>query len=635
MSDYNSQSIQKLSGIEHIRSRSSMYIPNKGTEGLHHILWEVIDNSVDEYLAKHCTRIRIVVDTKRNIVTVEDNGRGVPVEIHPQTGKPTLESIFTETLMGGKFGGGKNGVSSYSISGGLHGVGAKATCALSDKMFAWSTRKGKVYKVGYSQGKVRSSMKVVGKVKKGVSGTKIAFHPDPEIFGKTKFNPKLISERLEAVAFLCPGLQMWFKVDDNKPLNLTSEEGLSGLLKDSLADKEEPAFENPLSFSVHDEDSGEGIEVSMWWTSGDGEKWLTYVNMIPVPDGGTHVTGAKSAITREMKKLCSKAGVVGDDFRDGLRVACHVKLREPQFEGQTKNRLNNPEMSKVADHLFSSKIRNFLVKNSAVAKKLINRAVEMAKARAAYKATRKIATQTAYAKDPNSRRGLPDRLTTAMGCKPGERELFLVEGDSAGGSAVQGRDRKNQEILPLRGKLPNTASITDPVKLAKIFAHRDIDNIIRSVGAGHDVDKHHESCDPTKSRIGKIILLTDADADGGHIDALLLIFLLRFMLPVVEAGMVWVARPPLFTAKWGSGRVYGDSREEVIKLAADKGIKNVQISRFKGLGEMNPNQLAETSMDPASRRLIQISADKQSVEVVMNLMGADVSARKKVLGLLN
>jgi len=622
--EYNKDSIRQLQGLEPIRLRPGMYVGGSGKGGFHHILWEVIDNSVDEFLANHCTKIRVRIDTKRNVASVEDDGRGIPTETHAQTGEPTIVSIFTKLHMGGKFERGE----AYALSGGLHGVGAKATCALSDRMTVWSFRGKRVYRADFSKGKTVKH----GPDKKSKPrphGTKVMFHPDPEIFRKIKFDVDLIRNRIRSTSHLCPGLTILLVIDGNKPEVFKSSEGLSGLLREHLG-KEEPLFDEPLTFNLHDSETKEGIEVSMWWTDGDGEKWYTFVNMIDI-EGGSYEPGAKSAITRELKKFCKADKVSGDDFRDGMRVACHIKLRDPQFEGQTKNKLNNPEMSSIAERVFGARLRNFLSKNPAITKKIITRATELAKARAAYKASRKIATQTAYAKDPSSRRGLPMKLTAALGCKAEDRELFIVEGGSAGGSAIRGRDGKCQEVLALRGKIPNVTPITDMVKLSKVFENEEIDAIIRSVGAGHDLEMPGESCDPEKARVGKVVLLTDADADGGHIDALLLGFMLRFMYPLVEKGMVWVARPPLFVAKWGNNRVYGDSREEVIGLAQKKGVKKPQVSRFKGLGEMNAAELAETSMSHKTRRLQQITADRSSIQKVIDLMGSDSTARKQLL----
>ncbi len=628
---YDGSSVQKLDGIAHIRHRPGMYVQNLESEGLHHILWEVVDNSIDEYQGGHCTRLRVRLDTHKNVATVDDNGRGVPTDIHSQTGKPTLESIFTETLMGGKFEkGGAN--SGYTFSAGLHGVGAKATCALSDSMTAWSTRGGRTCKVVFSQGKVATPMVITHEgLPKSKTGTRISFHPDPTIFGRIKFDPKLIRERLRGVAYLCPGLTITFTLDDKPAEDLSSAAGLAGILLDNKG-KEDSLFEQPLTFQ-HKFGKGELLDVAMWWTDGDGEQWRTYVNMIPVQDGGTHVAGAKGGIAREMRRYCDNKSVTSDDLRDGLRVACRLNLVDPHFQGQTKDKLNNPEVQPVADKAFGDVLAAFLAKNADITRKLVARAVAMSQARAQFKATRKVATQTAYAKDPNSRRGLPHKLHTALGCKPAEREVFLVEGGSAGGSASSGRNLKFQEILPLRGKLPNIIKETDPVKITKFFENEEIDSIIRTLGCGHDVFTPGESCDPSRARHGKVILLMDADADGGHIACLLVGFFLRFMLPMVEAGRIWVANPPLFVAKWSSGRVYGTSRDEVVAAAAKKGVKNPQISRFKGLGEMNPEQLAETSLDPAKRSLTKISADSQSLIEVADLMGSDASARKVLLGL--
>jgi len=639
--------VEAMEGVEHIRARPSMYIPDTGKEGLHHIVWELVDNAVDEHMAGHCNALSVELDSKKQLVTVTDDGRGIPVEKHPQTGKPTIEGIFTRTMMGGKFG-----KQAYAISGGLHGVGAKATCALSDRMEVETVRKGFRYRVEFCRGSVTKSTKKVGKAKREHTGTSVTFHPDKDIFGRNVYDADRFRERLTAIAYLCPGLTVRLTIN-GKVTDLTSRDGLAGYLQSRLGRKEEAVMEEPVTFRVYGEfkdrkfvphqkrrSDSEAIDVAIWWTDGDGEGWWSWVNMIPVKDGGTHVTGAKRAITRILSGYCDTDGVSGDDFREGLRVAVHVMLKEPHFEGQAKNRLNNPECAGMADTTFTKHFARWAAVNGDVVEALVSRAEALYKARKAYKAAKSVATQTAYA-DKGGRKGLPPVLATALRCKPEERELFIVEGASAGGNAVRGRNRNTnghlfQEVLPLKGKPPNPVrSGEDLNRIAKLFNNAEYENIVRSIGAGHDLTQAGEACEPSKSRVAKVIIMADADADGGHIGTLLLAFFLRFLYPLVEQGMLWVALPPLFTAKWPKGRVFGDTLEEVKKAAAAKGYRGkLTITRLKGLGEMQPVELAMTSMEPTTRRLVRIEADRESVKYIMDLLGSEVSVRKDLLGLL-
>jgi len=620
-----------------------MYVPDTGKSGLHHLVWELIDNAVDEYLAGHCKTLGVTLNTTKQEVTVSDDGRGVPVEKHPQTGKPTIEGIFTRTMMGGKFG-----KQAYAISGGLHGVGAKATCALSDRMVVTTVRGRLLYQVGFGKGKVVDPTRKVGKSKD--SGTTVTFHPDRSIFGKTTFDPDILRERLTSVSYLCPGLKVTLDINGSVT-TLTSKEGLAGYLRTRLGRKEKPVLDAPISFRVHGKfvdrkfqlmdtprPDSEALDVAIWWTDGDEEQWFSWVNMIPVKDGGTHITGAKRAITRIMADYCKSDGVTGDDFREGLRVATHVMLREPHFEGQAKNRLNNPECAGMADTIFSTHLGKWAAANGTVVAALVDRAVRMAEARKAYKTAKSVATQAAYADVKTGRTGLPSKLTTALRCTKEERELFIVEGASAGGNAVRARARNArgvlfQEILPLKGKPPNPIQ-EGLTRIAKIFDNEEYGAIVRSIGAGHDLENHGETCDPSKSRVGKAIIMADADQDGGHISTLLLGFFLRYMLPFVEDGRLWISLPPLFSAKWPRGRVFGDTLESVNTLAGERGYHGkLTVTRIKGLGEMQPAELAETSMEPKTRRLVRVQGDRNSLQYVANLLGSDVGFRKDLLGL--
>lgn len=649
---YDASAIKAMEGVEHIRARTSMYIPDAGVVGMHHIAWEIADNCVDEFLAGHCTLVHIKLDTKKQLVMVIDNGRGIPVGIHAQTGKPTIEGIYTKTMMGGKFG-----KQAYAISGGLHGVGATATCALSDMMWVETVRKGKVHRVEFSKGVVTKGTHVVGKAGKR-KGTTVCFHPDKTIFGKHTFDKKRFAERLEAMAYLCPGLTVKLTVN-GETTDYTSKEGLGGYLRSRLGKKEEPLQEEPIMFRVYGEfkdrkfkehktkkSDSEAIDVALWWTDADGEGWHSWVNMIPVKDGGTHVTGGKTAITRVLSDYCTESGVTGDDFRDGLRVAVHVMLKSPHFEGQAKNRLNNPEVKGMADSTFHSAFAKWCAANGELVSAMVERAVAMYRTRKAFKTAKSVATQSAYADTKTGRRGLPPSLTTALRCSKVTRELFVVEGKSAGGNAVQGRAKDDtgvlfQEVLPLRGKPPNPiAGTTDRygehnlAKIAKLFENKEFDAIVRSIGAGHDLTSPGESCNPSKARVGKVIIMADADDDGGHIATLLLGFFLKYMMPLVEAGMLYVSFAPLFVAKWPKGRVFGDSVEEVREAASTKGYNGkLTITRLKGLGEMQPSELAETAMNPATRRIKQITGDRGALEYLTSLIGSDVSLRKELLGL--
>ena len=511
---YDATSIKHLEGLESIRKVPGMYIPDTGKEGIHHIAWEIVDNSVDEHLAGHAKSLRVSVDTKKRTVTVTDDGRGVPVETHAQTKRPTIESIFTTLHMGGKFG-----KQAYAISGGLHGIGSKATCALSDRMMVITHRNGYRYRIEFSRGGVSQPLQKLEKSSK--RGTTITFRPDSDVFGRNNFEPKRFYERLEAIAYLCPGLRVYLKVNGDKQ-ELTQREGLAGFLQSRMGNKEKSIGTHPHRFTVNgsfqagdnrnkvfvpDSKESEGIDVAIHWTDAESEKWFTYVNMIPVPDGGTHVTGAKRAITRVLTSFCDSDGVTGDDFREGLRVAIHMRLREPHFEGQTKNRLNNPECQRMAETVFDSALSKYFSRNGDLVKAVITRAVAVAKARVAYKAARSIASQNAYA-TKDGRRGLPSKLTAALGCKPEEREVFIVEGGSAGGSAARGRNGYYQEVLALRGKPPNPIRGAETLpKIAKLFGNEEIDSIVRTIGAGHDVTVVGETCNPSKARVSKVIIM--------------------------------------------------------------------------------------------------------------------------------
>ena len=624
--NYGAEQIQVLEGLEAVRKRPGMYIGSTSARGLHHLVYEVVDNSIDEALAGFCKNIEVTINAD-NSITVEDDGRGMPVDNHPKLNIPAVEVIHTVLHAGGKFGGG-----GYKVSGGLHGVGASVVNALSTNMEVEIKRDGKVYKQTYSKGKTTSPLTVIGD---SIStGSKTSFWPDAEIFDETVFDYATLEHRLREMAFL------------NKGIKITLEDKREGIAKKEVFHyegglKEFVAHQNKNKEVIHPEiiyfevefvKNNVEIEVAMQYTDRYNELVLSYANNINTTEGGTHMVGFKSALTRVINDYAKKNKLVkdnepsltGEDVREGLTAIISVKLSEPQFEGQTKTKLGNSEMRGYVETVTNDNLTAFLEENPASAKIIIDKCLRAARAREAARKARDL-TRRKSALDGFS---LPGKLADCSEKDPTISEIFLVEGDSAGGSAKSGRDRKRQAILPLRGKILNV----EKARLDKILNSDEIKNMITAFGCGIGDDFNIE-----KLRYHKIIIMTDADVDGAHIRTLLLTFFYRYMTPLIEGGYVYAAQPPLFRTKRGKEEYYTYSEKEQEKLMASLNEKTPnakwEIQRYKGLGEMDDDQLWETTMDYKTRTLIQITLEDSAAadEIFTTLMGDKVPPRRKFI----
>ncbi len=619
---YDAAQIQVLEGLEAVRKRPGMYIGSTGSKGLHHLVYEIVDNSVDEALAGYCKTIKVTIG-KDNSVTVEDDGRGMPVDKHPKMGIPAVEVIHTVLHAGGKFGGG-----GYKVSGGLHGVGASVVNALSTRMEVEIKRNGKIYKQCYERGKTVTPLEVIGESKR--TGSKTTFWPDPEIFETTVFDFATLEHRLREMAFLNKGIKIIFKDerDGQKRSQTYHYEGGIKEFVQFINESKDPVHPDIIYFEVIKENCE--LEVAMQYTQSYSELVLGYANNINTTDGGTHIVGFKSALTRVFNDYGKKNKILkdsddaltGEDVREGLTAIVSVKLEEPQFEGQTKAKLGNPDMRGFVETSTNENLTAFLEENPAQAKSILEKCIKAARAREAARKARDL-TRRKGALDSFS---LPGKLADCSDKDPSQCEIFLVEGDSAGGSAKDGRDRKRQAILPLRGKILNV----EKARLDKILNSDEIKNMITAFGCGIGDDFNIE-----KLRYHKIIIMTDADVDGAHIRTLLLTFLYRYMRPLIEGGYVYAAQPPLYQVKKGKDVYYTYSEEEqtrLMKSLEDKGGK-ADIQRYKGLGEMDAEQLWETTMDYEHRTLIQITIEDsaEADQTFSTLMGDKVPPRKKFI----
>ena len=619
---YDAAQIQVLEGLEAVRKRPGMYIGSTGARGLHHLVYEVVDNSVDEALAGYCKTIKVTIG-KDNSVTVEDDGRGMPVDKHPKMGIPAVEVIHTVLHAGGKFGGG-----GYKVSGGLHGVGASVVNALSTRMEVEIKRNGKIYKQCYERGKTVTPLEVIGESKK--TGSKTTFWPDPEIFETTVFDFANLEHRLREMAFLNKGIKIIFK-DEREGQKKNETYHYEGGIKEFVQfinESKDPIHPDIIYFEVIKENCE--LEVAMQYTQSYSELVLGYANNINTTDGGTHIVGFKSALTRVFNDYGKKNKILkdsddaltGEDVREGLTAIVSVKLEEPQFEGQTKAKLGNPDIRGFVETSTNENLTAFLEENPAQAKAILEKCIKAARAREAARKARDL-TRRKGALDSFS---LPGKLADCSDKDPSVCEIFLVEGDSAGGSAKDGRDRKRQAILPLRGKILNV----EKARLDKILNSDEIKNMITAFGCGIGDDFNIE-----KLRYHKIIIMTDADVDGAHIRTLLLTFLYRYMRPLIEGGYVYAAQPPLYQVKKGKDVYYTYSEEEqgrLMKSLEDKAGK-ADIQRYKGLGEMDAEQLWETTMDYEHRTLIQITIEDsaEADQTFSTLMGDKVPPRKKFI----
>ena len=624
--NYNDEAIQVLEGLDAVRKRPGMYIGSTDGTGLHHLVWEIVDNAVDEALSGFGDRIDVTIN-KDGSLTVADHGRGMPVGKHAM-GIPTVEVIFTILHAGGKFGQG-----GYKTSGGLHGVGSSVVNALSSWLEVEITRNGTVYKQRFEQGgKPATGLEKIGTAPKSKSGTKVTFMPDETIFSTTDFKFNTISERLKESAFLLKNVTM--SLTDKRSNEVQQEEfhyenGVQDFVEYLNEDKETLT---PVIFFAG-EDQGFQVEVALQYNDGFSDNILSFVNNVRTKDGGTHETGLKSAITKAMNDYARKAGLLkekdknleGSDYREGLSAIISLLVPEAhlQFEGQTKDKLGSPLARPIVDSIVSEKLTYFLLENGEVASNLIRKAI---KARDAREAARKARDESRNGKKNKKDKGLlSGKLTPAQSKNPAKNELYLVEGDSAGGSAKQGRDRKFQAILPLRGKVLNTAK----AKMADIMKNEEINTMIHTIGAGVGADFKVED-----SNYDKIIIMTDADTDGAHIQTLILTFFYRYMRPLVEAGHVYIALPPLYKMSTGKGKsekiAYAWSDGELEDLRKEFG-KGAILQRYKGLGEMNADQLWETTMNPETRTLIRVTIeDLARAERRVNvLMGDKVEPRRK------
>ncbi|MDO8601863.1 MAG: DNA topoisomerase (ATP-hydrolyzing) subunit B [bacterium] len=624
---YTAKDITVLEGLDPVRKRPGMYIGTTDVAGLHHLIWEVVDNSIDEAMAGHAKNIRVEI-LAENKVAVTDDGRGIPVEKHPQTKKSTLETVLTVLHAGGKFGG-----DGYKVSGGLHGVGVSVVNALSVKMVAEVYRDGGVYTQEYKRGKPQGAVKKIGSSK--VTGTKIIFEPDPEIFAKIEFDRKTVMERLRRQAFLTKGIKIELIDYREKPIFYHAfyfDGGLLSFIR-SLNSGEKLLQDEP--FYVEKTADNVQVEAVFMYNNDIETQELSFANNIYTPDGGMHLTGFRSALTRTFNDFArsnsyikeKEENLTGDDIREGLVAIVSVKLRDPQFEGQTKNRLGSPEARTATESVVSEALKNFMERHGGDAGKIIERCLLAAKARKAAKAAR----ETVLRKGILDGLTLPGKLADCSSRDPAESELFLVEGDSAGGSAKMGRDRRTQAILPLRGKILNV----EKSRIDKMLLNKEVKSLVIALGTAIA-----ESFDLSKLRYHKIIIMTDADVDGSHIRTLLLTLFYRYFPELIKSGYIYAAQPPLYSIQKGKEIQYAykdDEKDKIVKTMG-KGTegdeaKGLKIQRYKGLGEMNADQLAETTMDPKNRVLKQITvADASEADKLFDiLMGSDVAPRAKFI----
>lgn len=622
LQQYGAEQIQVLEGLEAVRKRPGMYIGSTGLRGLHHLVYEVVDNSIDEALAGFCNNINVVIH-KDNSITVEDDGRGMPVDNHPKLGIPAVEVIHTVLHAGGKFGGG-----GYKVSGGLHGVGASVVNALSTRMEVEVKRNGKIYKQAYERGKTVMPLEEIGNSRK--TGSKSTFWPDPEIFDDVVYDFETLERRLREMAFLNKGIKISLK-DEREGKKNEEEFHYEGGIKEfvkHLNTNKEPIHEDIVYFEV--KDKTREVEVALQYTDRYNEMMLSYANNINTTEGGFHMVGLKTALTRTVNDYARKAKLLkdsddalsGEDVREGLTAIVSVKLTEPQFEGQTKTKLGNSDMRGFVETATAENMMYFLEENPSQAKVIIDKCLRAARAREAARKARDL-TRRKSVLDGIS---MPGKLADCSEKNPELSEIFLVEGDSAGGSAKQGRDRLRQAVLPLRGKILNV----EKARLDRILGSDEIKNMITAFGCGIGAD-----FDESKLRYHKIIIMTDADVDGAHIRTLLLTFFYRYMTPLIEKGYVYAAQPPLFMTKKGKEVYYTYSEREQEKLMSELNQKagKADIQRYKGLGEMDFHQLWETTMDYNNRTLIKITLDDATAadEIFTTLMGDKVAPRRKFI----
>ena len=636
MPAYGADSIQVLEGLEAVRKRPAMYIGDIGVKGLHHLVYEVVDNSIDEALAGHCKNITVKI-LEGNSISVEDDGRGIPTAMHTKEKRSALEVVMTVLHAGGKFDKG-----SYKVSGGLHGVGVSCVNALSKYLLVTVNRDGKRFQQEYSCGVPKYPVKEIGE--SSTTGTKVVFTPDDSIFTVSEYSFEILAARLRELSFLNRGVRIHLIDEREKEENgefptttFYSEGGISEflLLLDKNA-KREGLLPEPIFAEDHDKDSNVAVELAMMYNTSYSENIFSYVNNINTIEGGTHVAGFRRAITRVFKaygdknKLFEKAKVdiLGDDFREGLSVVVSVKVPEPQFEGQTKTKLGNSEVSGIVDAAVSRVLEDYLEENPKEAKIIIEKVIIAAQARQAAKKARELVQR----KNVLTGSGLPGKLADCSDNDPTKCELYLVEGDSAGGTAKQGRNRQYQAILPLRGKILNV----EKAMPHKVFENEEIRNMFTGFGVTIGTPEDAKALNTTKLRYHKIIIMTDADVDGSHISTLILTFLYRYMKELVEQGFVYIAQPPLYLVKKGKEQVYAFDEEArkaaVLKLGAGKE-DSVHIQRYKGLGEMNAEQLWETTMDPNTRTLKQVTIESvaEADRVFSMLMGDEVPPRREFI----
>ncbi len=631
--DYSANNIQVLEGLEAVRKRPAMYIGDIGFKGLHHLVYEVVDNSIDEALAGYCDEINIVIHAD-NSVSVSDNGRGIPTDLHEKENRSALEVVMTVLHAGGKFDKG-----SYKVSGGLHGVGVSCVNALSSDLKVTVKREGKIFYQEYSRGNPLHPVKVIGESTE--TGTKVTFVPDSEIFAETVYDYQTLASRMREQSFLNKGIRLTLTDERiaNEDGSFTtdsyySERGLVDFI-DYLDATREKLMPTPIA--IEGEKNGIPVEIAMQYNTSFSENLHSFVNTISTIEGGTHLAGFRRGLTRTLKGYAEKSGmhsklkfdIAGDDFREGLTAIISVKVAEPQFEGQTKTKLGNSDVMGAVDQMVSESLSNFLEENPKEARTIVNKVILAATARHAARKARELVQR----KNVLSSTGLPGKLSDCSERDPAKCEIYLVEGDSAGGTAKQGRDRKFQAILPLRGKILNV----EKAMQHKIFESEEIKNMFTALGVTIGTEEDSKALNLQKLRYHKVIIMTDADVDGSHIATLILTFFFRYMKELVEKGFVYIATPPLYLIKKGREEQYCWSEDERIAVvkewSADGEGKGVHIQRYKGLGEMNAEQLWSTTMDPATRILRQVAIENgtEADRIFSMLMGDEVPPRREFI----